>query len=73
MENNRPLENITDFIDHFEQWRPERPKATWHVDWRLSYALHGWKHAVEGVLGHQKEGDDSFGSFGSITLDSVLS
>ena len=22
MENNRPLENITNFIDHFEQWQP---------------------------------------------------
>lgn len=47
MENNRPLEIITDFIDHFEQRQPERPKDTWHVDWRLSYTLHsGWLDAV---------------------------
>ena len=74
MENNRPLENITDFIDHFEQWQPERPKDTWHVDWRLSYTVHGWNHAVEGLVEYEKEnGNDLFGSFGSITLEYVLS
>ena len=58
MENNRPLENITDFIEHCEYWQSERPKDTWHVDWRLSYTLHGWNHAVEGLVEYQMEGDD---------------
>ena len=74
MENNRPLQNIADFIDHFQQWQPERPKDTWHADWRLFYILHGWNHAVEGLIEYQKEeGDDLFGGFGSITLEYVLS
>ena len=74
MENNRPLENITDFIDHFEQRQPERPKDTWHVEWRLSYTLYGWNFAVEGLIEYLKRGDDHvFGSFGSITLEYVLS
>ena len=74
VENNRPLENITEFIDHFELRQPERPQDTWHVDWRLSYTLHGWNHGVEGLIEAQKGEDESlFGSFGSITLEYVLS
>ncbi len=73
MESNRPLETISDFIDHFEQWQPEKPKDTWYVDWRVSYTLHGWNHAVEGLIEYQEEGDDLVGSFGSITLEYVLS
>ena len=74
MENNRPLENITDFIEHFEQRQPKRPKDTWHVDWRLSYTLHGWNHGLENLIAGQKGDDnDVFGSFGSITLEYVLS
>ena len=74
MENNRPLENITNFIDHFKQWQWEKPRDTWHVDWRLSYTLHGWNHAVEDLIEYEKENDNGlFGSFGSITLEYVLS
>lgn len=74
MENNRPLENITNFIDHFEQWQPERPRDTWHVDWRLSYTLHGWNRALEGLIEYERNNINFlFGSFGSITLEYVLS
>ena len=74
MENNRPLEDISDFIEHFEQRQPSRPKDTWQVDWRLSYTLHGWNHAVE-ILVHEDEEkkiDSIFGSYGHINLEYVL-
>ena len=45
--NNQPIENATDFIEHFILWPPYIPRETWQVDWRLAYILHGLNHALE--------------------------
>ena len=66
--NNRPTENLTDFVENFQLNPPE----TWKRDWRLSYVLHGWTTSLTRNL-ERLEQEYVFGEFREgITLDYVL-
>ena len=66
--NNRPTENLTDFVENFHLDGPD----TWKRDWSLSYVLHGWTTSLTRNL-ERLEQEDVFGEFQEgITLDYVL-
>ena len=66
--NNRPTENLTDFVDNFQL----EPPGTWKRDWRLSYVLHGWTTSLTRNF-ERLEKENVFGEFREgITLDYVL-
>ncbi len=66
--NNRPTENVTDFVENFQLEASE----TWRRDWRLSYVLHGWTTSLKRNF-ERLEQEDVFGDFREgITLDYVL-
>ncbi|KAK3173217.1 hypothetical protein OEA41_006546 [Lepraria neglecta] len=65
--NNKPTENITDFIANFKLKEPK----TWKRDWRLSYALHGWTSGIDHSFNETKQ-LKLFGQDQGITLDYVL-
>lgn len=65
--DEKPSQNVTDFIDHFTMDKP----ASWRQDWRLSYVLHGWNKAVERLAEEEHEAQ-LFGSSQGITLEYVL-
>ena len=68
--NNRPTENLTDFIENFHL---QPPAETWKRDWRLSYVLHGWTTSLTRNLEMLEREDGVFGEFGEgITLEYVL-
>ena len=65
LENADPF-NVTTFIQSFQYGKP---RASWHYDWRTSYAVHGWNHNLW-------ETRNLFGKYGrgvrGITLGYVL-
>ncbi|KAL2056846.1 hypothetical protein ABVK25_002585 [Lepraria finkii] len=65
--NNKPTENITDFIANFKLKEPK----TWKRDWRPSYALHGWTSGIDHSFDEKKQ-LELFGQDQGITLDYVL-
>ena len=66
--NKDSHQNYANFVQSFELYQPE---DTWQVDFRSSYALHGWTSGIETQL-NDDERKELFGDFGGITLDYVL-
>ena len=66
--NNRPTENLTEFVESFQLEATE----TWKRDWRLSYVLHGWTTSLKRNF-EKLEKEDGFDELrDGITLDYVL-
>lgn len=64
--NNHNTTNLTEFINNFTL-RPK--KDSWQVDWRLSYAMHGWTSAIKRSFNSTKE---LIGEYDGITLEYIL-